>query len=62
MAACGVCRTLYPGIIPEHDDICLACRGEPDCDLDQLAVAMERELEGEQRIMVIAEIRGRSIC
>ncbi len=30
MRPCGVCLTLYPGICPEADDICLECRSEDD--------------------------------
>jgi len=28
MKACGICRTLYPDICPNADEICLECRTE----------------------------------
>ena len=28
MRTCGICRTLYPDICPETDEVCAECRQE----------------------------------
>lgn len=43
--SCGICRSLYPRILREHDNICLACGQEDEPDLHELAVTLEQDLE-----------------
>jgi hypothetical protein len=56
MKTCRVCRTLYPEIVPEVDDVCLDCRRETweAVSLDQVASDMERELAGWQEPLQVA--------
>ena len=62
--SCGNCRTLYPGIVPESDDICLDCIQDGDSEetsLHDLAVEIEQELEQWQSepVLTVVEMRGR---
>ncbi|NLX12748.1 MAG: hypothetical protein GXY44_03725 [Phycisphaerales bacterium] len=44
--SCGICKSLYPEIVPETDDICGDCQAAwEDVDLHEVAVELEQELE-----------------
>lgn len=57
MKSCRACRTLYPEIVPEADDVCQECLADWEtADLDSVATAMLLELES-RRPVPIAVVR-----
>jgi len=46
--SCGICRTMFPEIVPETSDICMECQQNDvyeQMDLSRAAAALDCELE-----------------